>query len=136
MEEILFRAKRRDNGKWIEGFYVYQHGCHYIYLPSVDGEHGFDNYTIHPNTLSRYAELKDKNGTKIFEGDLVQYYGSHVLEVYIEKGHTKIRWLDKASRTKCSELFFGYDEAYGEVEIIGNVYDNPELSKGDSQNKK
>ena len=132
MREILFRGKRIDNGEWIEGDYrspwrdVPPHiVCNKIldnkrYAADVD-----------PDTVGQYTGLKDKNGKRIFEGDVVQYYGTYALEVFIENGHAKIRWFDTATNRKCQELFFGYDaEADEECEIIGNIHDNPELIGG------
>ena len=85
-------------------------------------------------TVGQYTGLTDKNGKRIFEGDIVQYYGTYPLEVYIEKGHTKIRWYDTISASKYDELFFSSDrEGYGECEIIGNIHDNPELLKGGAE---
>lgn len=79
----------------------------------------------------RYTGLTDKNGKKIFEGDIVQYYGTNPLEVYIEKGHTKIRYFDTVANTEYTDLFFGYDEELGECEVIGNIRDNPKLMESE-----
>lgn len=140
---IIFRGKRTDNGEWIEGYYASQsnHACfanelkhqHFIFkdvcLEFNLG--GLQEFEVIPSTVGQYTGLIDKNGKKIFEGDVVQYYGSCPLEVYIEKGHTKIRWYDTISASKCDELFFSIDrEGYDECEIIGNIHDNPELLEG------
>ena len=72
--------------------------------------------------------MTDKNGKKIFEGDIVQYYGTYPHEVYIEKGHTKTRWYDTVSARKYDEIFFSIGrEGYDECEVIGNIHDNKEL---------
>ena len=128
MREILFRGKLLDNGKWVEGDFLaaVSDGIPWI-LPLGEME----EVKVEPSTVGQYTGLCDKNGKKIFEGDIVQYYGTYALEVFIEKGHTKIRWFDTVTNAKCEELFFGYDEeAYGECEIIGNCHDNPELLEG------
>ena len=134
MREILFRGKDAD-GEWVYGAYLHQT---LFYGDPIDkhwiiehGEFDYDCYYSHkviPETVGQYTGLTDKNGTKIFEGDIIQYCGTYPLEVFIEEGHTKIRWFDSATKSKCSQLFFGgNDEAYGEFEVIGNIHDNPEL---------
>ena len=125
MREILFRGKRLNNGEWVEGDLLHlPHGI-------VILKNGYAD--IIPETIGQYTGLTDKNGKKIFEGDMVEYYGTYSLEVFIDKGQTKVRWYDTVTRRECSELFLGnYDEAYGECEIIGNIHDNPELLKGDN----
>ena len=143
MKEILFRGKRIDNGEWIEGYYAVQsnHACfahelkytHFIFKDICLDFNlgGLQEFEVIPETVGQYTRLKDKNGKQIFEGDIVQYYGTYPLEVYIEEGHTKIRWYDTISASKYDELFFTIDrEGYGEWEIIGNIHDNPELLKG------
>jgi uncharacterized phage protein (TIGR01671 family) len=78
--------------------------------------------------VGQFTDLTDKNGKKIFEGDIVQYYGTYALEVFIEKGHTKIRWFDTVTDSECKDMFYGYDEDFEEYcEVIGNIHDNPEL---------
>lgn len=147
MREIIFRGQTRRNGEkvWMNGEkvpsnWVYGgvlqgtgsfsiiYGCN-----DVDDKHAsnLEKHVVYTDTLGQYTGLTDKNGTKIFEGDIVQYYGTYALEVYIENGHTKTRWFDTVTKREYTELFFGYDEeAYGECEIIGNIHDNPELLKG------
>ena len=143
MREILFRGKRKDNGEWIEGYLVKlgresfsdpeRYGICNKAIP-LGGSGVCYNLKIDeiiPETIGQYTGLTDKNGKKIFEGGIVQYYGTYPLEVYIEKGHTKTRWYDTVSARKYDEMFFSIDrEGYGECEVIGNIYDNPELLKG------
>ena len=149
MREIIFRGQTRRNGEkvWMDGKkvpsnWVYGgvlqgtgsfsiiYGCN-----DVDDKHAsnLEKHVVYTDTLGQYTGLTAKNG-KIFEGDIVQYYGTYALEVYIENGHTKTRWFDTVTKREYTELFFGYDEeAYGECEIIGNIHDNPELLKGETE---
>lgn len=131
--EILFKAKRISDGKWIEGFYVAQYGCHQIYLPNgVDCENGFDYYHIDINTLCQYTGLTDKNGNKIWENDVVNrnekfyeivkyFQGDYVLDYSYALG--------KEEGTNYCNLGF-YCCEINCVEVIGNIFDNPELLGG------
>lgn len=139
---IIFRGKCKYNGKWIEGYLVElgkesfsdpeRYGICNKAIP-LGGSGVCYNLKIDeviPETVGQYTGLTDKNGKKIFEGDIVQYYDAYPHEVYIEKGHTKTRWYDTVSARKYDGIFFSIDrEGYDECEVIGNIHDNTELLK-------
>ena len=130
MREILFRGKRLDNGEWVEGFYqASPSGNHYITYICAGGAHPDK---VNPNTVGQYTGLCDKNGKKIFEGDILE--GRDYDE---EDGYGVVVWDDGAffiGNGSFSGTF--YDNYYGEdFEVIGNIHDNPELLKGTEHGK-
>ena len=138
MREILFRGKRTDNGEWVYGNLV--RGCDkkYAYIVEFGNEELCRNYVdVHPETVGQYTGLTDKNGTKIFEGDIV-------LVPYIDPIF-KCTWSDtspceRAIVKHCNGMFyveyiesgdkFTLSAMDGYMKIIGNIYDNPELLGG------
>ena len=135
MREILFRGKRIDNGEWEFGWYEMTPYSRWPLKPTIipaqkAHEGHYEHVEVDPATVGQFTGLLDKNGYKIFEGDIVQYYGTYALEVFIEKGHTKFRWFDAVTNTKYAQLFFDSDEELGECEVIGNIHDDPELLEG------
>lgn len=124
MREILFRGKRIDDGEWLYGHYVHQYGADMIYLPDgVDREYGFDYYHIDKETVGQYTGLTDRNGKKIFEGDIIKNIAGHV---YCGSYTYTVVW-------RCG-WFCGeggvvdiQPEYFNCCEVIGNIHDNPEL---------
>lgn len=115
MREILFRGKIIEpceyQGQWLEGFYAVENGKPFIAIPKENGLNGF---YCDPETVGQYTGLTDKNGARIFEGDIVKISNDEIFEVKYEDGGFT------------AGLFLG-DWDYGHVEVIGNIYDNPEL---------
>lgn len=134
-DRYLFKAKRIDNGEWITGYLLVKKKDFYICekpyecmdeYSSLNGQsYGFGCFKfVDPPTICQCTGLKDKNGKPIWENDIV-VYRDFTEEKYV------IAW-------KQDEACFEYQQ-YGcsimnfeqlsgcEVEVIGNIFDNPEL---------
>lgn len=126
MREILFRGKRKNNGEWVYGNYVNQYGAHEIYLPNgVDSECGLDRYHIIPETVGQFTGLTDKNGRRIFEGDIIttKYRAENVTGVVEYEKYTAAFVLNDGAYL----YQLGYDAVCNKSRVKGNIYDNPEL---------
>ena len=123
MREILFRGKRKDNKEWIEGCYIESvaKNSPFAYItPSYPSE----PIRVYSKTVGQYTGLTDKNGKKIFEGDICQhrsYYSDNiVISVVTYTDGQFLAMVDENSGFNLSD----------KLEIIGNIHDNPELLKG------
>lgn len=124
--EILFRGKNVDNGAWVEGYLMDENCINVPFENNNVGDYLF--YYINPITRGQYTGLRDRNGTKIFEGDILRaknkipYVISYSDDVagFVAKGDVILLVSHMANAIKRS------------YEIIGNIYDNPELLGGDS----
>lgn len=126
MREILFRGKRTDNGERVQG-YICRYGWTGKEKDYIIPDYASALYTaeIDPETVGQYTGLTDVNGNKIFEGDIV--WDSD------DEDYGKVEWDNDTARfiITCSTFTVDFDNVYGyELEIVGNVYDNPELLKG------
>lgn len=134
MREILFRGKRTINGDWVEGN---------LFIPDLPNTAtqiliGTNIYRIPydviPSTVGQYTGLTDKNGKKIFEGDILKFCTELKEICFVDYGKGKyiLRQLkkDKHLSWQSIDIFELFDL---ECKVIGNIHDNPELlerSKG------
>lgn len=137
MREILFRGRRKDNGEWVNG----------SFWDEIPGELGgiaqYGSCVFHHvdlTTVGQFTGLKDKNGKKIFEGDVIQFH----------KFRDEPDWVGLITYDCCSYIAIGrmplaYEKRIGEeafycpfevavsgidkatIKVIGNIHDNPEL---------
>lgn len=134
MREILFRAKRIDNGEWVSGYYIYDyaHNAHFIFknqlvCPNCINDRRIDysicDYEIDPDTLCQYTGLTDKNGNLIWENDIVE--DKRFKELYKVVFRTKDGgWY--VENIKIGALFRIIEGTSYQYEVKGNVFDNPE----------
>ena len=149
MRPIIFRGKRLDNGEWVEGDYFrkyiydrYDNGSlHHLIgwqVTDNDGEKFNDYEDVDPDTVGQYTGLKEKNGKKIFEGDIFKDYSGIFRSVFRVPGGLAF---------EDNPVSFGYDHRapvypYSSIaemqnaswlsrycEIIGNIHDHPDLLK-------
>lgn len=135
MRQILFKAKRKDNNEWVYGTgiskivintyetnrYNIVNNCDY---DELDGfiETLYDTYEVIPETIGQYTGLEDKNGTKIFEGDIVQL-GDIKMEIFwgedIGIGYG-FCWKPYGEEQNYHESMTGFIDEY---EVVGNIHD-------------
>ncbi len=137
MREILFRGKRINNGEWVYGAYYgtcritnEDGGFEYKHLMRRNNDEPL--YIVDPETVGEYTGLKDKNGKKIFEGDIVRYRlewwqcpMKSVVEYCADKWNYPAFDL-KDHDYEANGLQCAHEEGIG-LEVIGTIHDNPEL---------
>ena len=127
MREILFRGKRMDNGEWVKGYLIcpeFDKSRAYIGYLFPDDDHDLDVAEVASSTVGRFTGLTDRNGVKIFEGDIVRYGDTIHRVVFEQRNGTAYFGLVYAA---CETLPFGHYQDLKQIEVIGNIYDNPEL---------
>ena len=130
MREILFRGKRTDNYEWETGsLVIIRDGCSDKEVFIADKMTGYHTPVI-PETVGQYTGLTDKNGKRIFEGDIIQSLESSVtgLVQWFPEHSAFMVWCKSAN-----EVGFLYECAYI-IKVIGNIHDDPELLKGGDGN--
>ena len=144
MREIEFRGKRKSGMPELDGEWVYGSLYHAKFWQTgnvlckiIPYEDDGERYHIHPDTVGQYTGLKDRNGVKIFEGDVVRYV-PHDDNPPDLTGLGAVEWQNERNRFDLHKHdFVGSALAClddDELEVIGNIYDNPELLKESNGN--
>ena len=144
MREILFRGKRVDNGEWIYGV-AFPHDnaqCTMFHQHPMDGSLVGKEVVL--KTVGQYTGLTDKNGTRIFEGDIIKSEQDGMIGVIrfgeyqtTNSGNGEchsgfsIEWYGKYSDLLRRDLGWWVKFGNTDINIFGNIHDNPELLKGE-----
>ena len=124
MREILFRGKRTDNHQWVEGFYL---------LDDPGGNPYIINrwkHRVAHKSIGQFTGLTDKNGKKIFEGDIIKipndydtfgHNAGEIYEIYFAYGGFRLK---PKYNSQCRGYYLEDDKT---VDVVDNIHDNPEL---------
>ena len=125
-DRYLFKAKRADNGEWVQGYYyqIWENG--YILWGMTNDVPNMIEVDV--STICQCTGLKDKNGELIFENDIIERLDIHdikgpsigIIEYDVENTSFLIHWTDIANYSPT----FHWKTRIG---VIGNIFDNPEL---------
>ena len=144
MREILFRAKRKATNEWVYGYFVNEYDDSQIYVqPQIITRSGREY--VNENTLGQFIGLTDKNGVKIFEGDILQSdeypycsdgeYNYYAEVVWFDNGCCNFGlWTHKNPKSTVRGISDGncvwfFDS--NNWSVVGNIHDNPELIGGE-----
>ena len=147
MREILFKAKRKDNGKWVEGYYYKMSETTYCFKEDYErkpvSEHhyilqermtdwGLPNQIVQieidSETLCQFTGLCDKNGKKVWENDILMAHLDESYATYETVQWNVAGWVTHETDSTDRQYLDEFDLEH--YEAIGNIFDNPELAQG------
>ena len=128
MREYKFRGKRIDNGEWVYGYYFIEErdiedGIIWRDIPQIQQRYGdhFQYFDVDLATVGQYTGLHDKNGREIYEGDIVKDCDTGTIKTVL--------WHKSCFVLRDTKGFYQWTYYENEHEVIGNIYDNPELRR-------
>ena len=136
MRDILFKAKRVDNGEWVEGYYL-------KYIKPNNGEiehrifkssdYGVTWYTVVESTVCQFTGMTDKNGNRIWENDICYYDDMDICVIKFGEydNNTNHKHIGFYAKWQKYDVLYRNDLGFWtqerELEVMGNFFDNPEL---------
>lgn len=138
MREILFRGKRLDSGEWITGQLlnfedgrarICERGTDIFCYEKDESIIQTVAHRIAPETVGQYTGFVDKNGKKIFEGDIVSICNSKTFFFIVYWNHAVKSFILKSTVNGVNGIDCNVLNSTQDIEVVGNIYDNPELIK-------
>jgi uncharacterized phage protein (TIGR01671 family) len=130
MRDILFRGKT-EKGEWVYGDLLHPDNCGNGYSIEDFTKYKNNCFDVIPETVGQYTGLTDKNGKRIFEGDIIitNKFGTPDRK-YVVAYDTEIATYIGESKKGCVRYFTTFSGDADVFEVIGNIHDNPELIGG------
>lgn len=127
--EILFRGFNNKHKEWRYGYYFVNRDQHFIVEDKIETNPilSEEDFAVNPETIGQYTGLKDKNGKKIFEGDIVEFTNLDLPNMVIRFDNGSFMFCEDENSTY-EELRMTYT-----VEVVENIYDTPELMKQNNE---
>lgn len=130
MREILFKAKRLDNGEWVEGYLSAPNTISF----SPFGGRFFSEVSINTNTICEFTGLTDSKGKKVFEGDILKFFDKNEWYEWTGRvefgnpngGYTwgwQLVWMSGEKPSADTLLWFDMEESGAYNKVIGNIHD-------------
>jgi len=123
MREIKFRGKAKDNGEWVYGYY-WKQGDNKYWIRPLEAIGSFSIQVI-PETIGQYIGLKDKNNEEIYKGDIIK------LKFYLDQKAVEYEVMVIRNFIEDTYWLKTMKEQTKYIKTIGNIYENPELLKGE-----
>lgn len=132
--EILFRGKDKVTKKWVYGDYTHNEGLNTHYISRNVNNTSRKAWEVNPDTIGQYTGLKDKNGKKIFEGDIVHIKGDGYGGAEVGKDYYRVvTFHDGTICLSVGDVFHtpinDYVHGLEDWDVVGNITDNSELMK-------
>lgn len=132
---FLSRGKRIDNGEWVEGYLIVDEKDYskyfigYVLGTNEDGTpHDLDVVQVDPSTICWCTGLRDKTGKLIWENDIVKDKNGNLYKAFWQDNYYQFSWICiKSNSLPVGAKWDFYSIKSFEIEVIGNVFDNPEL---------
>lgn len=131
MREILFKAKRKNNGKWVDGYYQKRYdllGNEEYLIFHADSYTVWEYAEVDPETLCQFTGLYDKNGKRIWENDIVFVTDENDCSGQISTGIGNVIFIEGMWYIdgRPQEGLYDINKVF-QIEVIGNAFDNQEL---------
>lgn len=120
MREILFKAKRKDNGEWVAGDLLHTGDVDTVLISDCYSQ----LFRCDGNTVCQYTGLTDKNGQKIWENDIVKHNTSQCFGIVKWYCGDYVGWCVEDIHDGEQQFT---EEMWNECEVVGNIFDNPDL---------